>query len=90
MEFSSYWLALSSKTTLSITLLTFSFFLSKVLPTNGFLDDDNTRMFHVFEMRIGINEFNHCILAMHRHHRGQGSNPRSGLSCSSLSSAKMP
>ena len=28
------------------------------------LDDDNTGIFHVFEMRIGMNEFDHRILAL--------------------------
>ena len=28
------------------------------------LDDDNTGIFHVFEMRIGMNEFDHSILAL--------------------------
>ena len=42
-----------------------------------------------------MNEFDHCVLAMKRHHSGQGSNPQSGLnfsgvSCCCLSSAKMP
>ena len=31
-------------------------------------------------MWIGMNEFDHCILAMHWPHRGQDSNPHSGLS----------
>ena len=28
------------------------------------LDDDNTGIFHVFEMQIGMNEFDHRILAL--------------------------
>ena len=28
------------------------------------LDDDNTGIFHVFEMRIGMYEFGHRILAL--------------------------
>ena len=39
-------------------------------------NDDNTEIFHVFEMRIGMNDFDR---ALHRHRRGQGSDPRSGL-----------
>ena len=38
-------------------------------------DDGSTRIFLVFEMRIGMN-------AVHRHRRGQGSNPRSSLNFS--------
>ena len=28
------------------------------------MNDDNTRIFHVFEMRIGMNEFDHHILVL--------------------------
>ena len=28
------------------------------------LDDDNTGIFHVFEMRIGMYEFDHRVLAL--------------------------
>ena len=28
------------------------------------IDDGNTEIFHVFEMRIGMNEFDHRILAL--------------------------
>ena len=39
-------------------------------PSNSFvLDDDNTRISHVFEMRIGMNEFDHRILALLKQHR---------------------
>ena len=40
---------------------------------------DNRVIINVFEIRIGMNEFDHCILEMHWHHRGEGSNPHSGL-----------
>ena len=31
-------------------------------PVHVEIDDDNTRIFHVFEMRIGMNEFDHSNL----------------------------
>ena len=33
-------------------------------PVDVEIDDDNLRIFHVFEMQIGMNEFYHCILAV--------------------------
>ena len=33
-------------------------------PVDVEIDDDNTGIFHVFEMRIGMNEFDHRILAL--------------------------
>ena len=32
------------------------------------LDDDNTAIIHVFEMRIGMNEFDYRILALLEQH----------------------
>ena len=32
-------------------------------PVDVEIDDDNTRIFHVFEMRIGMNEFGHRIFS---------------------------
>ena len=54
-------------------------FLSKVFPANGLFDYDNTRIFHLFKIWIGMIEFDHCILEMHPHHRGHGSNSHSSL-----------
>ena len=28
------------------------------------IDDDNTGIFHVFDMRNGMNEFDHCTFAL--------------------------
>ena len=36
--------------------------------------DDNTGIFHVFEMRIGMNEFDHCILAVPKQQRQRPEN----------------
>ena len=45
-------------------------------PEDVEIDGDNTGISHVFEVRIGMNEFDHRIcIALHRHRRGQGSNP---------------
>ena len=39
--------------------------MSKVFPANGLLDDDdNTSIFHVSEMQIGLNEFDHGLLGL--------------------------
>ena len=58
-------------------------------PVDVEIDDDNTGISHVFEVRIGMkNEFDHRIcIALDRHRRGQDSNPCSGLSRCCLRSA---
>ena len=40
-------------------------------------DDDNTGIFHVFEMRVGMNEFDHRVLALlkRQRERPEKSNP---------------
>ena len=38
-------------------------------PVDVEIDDDNTRTSHVFEMRIGMNEFDHLILALLKQER---------------------
>ena len=42
------------------------------------LDDDNTRIFHVFEMQIGMNEFDYGTLVLLKQQRERPEN--SGLS----------
>ena len=81
MEFSSYRRELSSKTTLSMTLLSFFFFflVSKVFPANGLLDDDNTSIFHVSEMQIGLNEFDHGILGLLKQAKPKKIKPEGGF-----------
>ena len=59
-------------------------------PVDVEMHGNNRVKMYVFEIRIGVNEFAHCISAMHLHHTGQGSNPHSGLSRCCLSRAKMP
>ena len=38
-------------------------------PVDVEIDDDNTGIFHVFGMRIGMNEFHHRILALLKQQR---------------------
>ena len=33
-------------------------------PVDVEIDDNNTGIFHVFEMQIEMNEFDHCILVL--------------------------
>ena len=57
-------------------------------PVDVEIDDDNTGISLVLELRIGMNEFDQPIcIALHRHRRGSGSNSCSGLSRCCLSSA---
>ena len=38
-------------------------------PVDVEIDDDNARIFHVFEIKIGMNEFDHRILALLKQQR---------------------
>ena len=42
-----------------VILCCINFFVSPLVEEEFFLDNDNTGIFHVFELRIGMNEFDH-------------------------------
>ena len=43
------------------------------------LDDDNTSIFHVSEMQIGLNEFDHGILGLLKQARPKKIKPEGGF-----------